>query len=171
LPPARPNEPNDQKPELPEKIASLLEVVPEPQRAALVSSLLEQFELVTETTSMMARMTHFSGPYPHPDILRGMEEVVKGSAAQVINMAVDQSTHRREIEKIVVKSQTRQSAIGQVLGFIIAIVGLTLSGFLIYKGHDLAGGVLGTADIAALVSIFVIGKRSQMQELQEKKPS
>ena len=97
LPQVPPNNPDDPKPDLPEKIVQLLNIVPEPQRGEIISTLLQQMEIVTETTSM-ARMTHFSGPFPHPDILRGMEDVVQGSAAQVIKMAVDQSEHRRELE-------------------------------------------------------------------------
>ncbi len=116
---------------------------------------------------MMAQ--HFSGPIPHPDILRGMEEVVPGSAAKIINMAVDQSNHRRNLETTVVNSLSKQSGRGQWLGFIIAIIGLGISGFLIYTGHDTAGSVIGVADLGGLVSIFVIGKQQQKNELENKK--
>jgi uncharacterized membrane protein len=98
-----------------------------------------------------------------------MEEVVPGSAAQVIRMSVDQGKHRRELEKTVVGSQIKQSGRGQWLGFSIAIIGLAIAGYLIESGHDAAGATLGTADIVGLVSIFVLGRLDQKKELDEKK--
>jgi len=157
LPINSPDDHEDPKLELPKKIVDLLNIVPEPQRAKLISSLQEEIGVVVQEVSQEVSMRHYSGPIPHPDTLRGMEEVVPGSASQIIQMAVDQSTHRRQLETTVVNSQTKQSGNGQIFGFIIAMVIILISGFLIYTGHDTAGSILGTVDIIGLVSIFVIG--------------
>jgi uncharacterized membrane protein len=116
-------------------------------------------------------MRHYSGPIPHPDILRGLEEIVPGSAAKVIQMAVDQGKHRQEMEKYVLRSQTRQSGTGQWLGFTIAMFGIIASVYLIATGHDAAGSVLGGIDLISLVSIFVLGKVAQSKDLEQRKDS
>lgn len=154
---------------LSKEIAKLVESVPKEQRAEVIGNLLEQMEISQSESMMMAKMTHFSGPMPHPDILRGMEEVVPGAAKQVIDMALSQSTHRKALETIAITSQTQQSGRGQILGFIIAMFGLGGSFYLVSQGHDAAGAVIGGIDLVALVSVFVLGQGAQKKDLQTKK--
>jgi uncharacterized membrane protein len=42
----------------------------------------------------------FSGPLPHPDVLRKFNEIIPGAAERIIKMAEDQSIHRKELEKL-----------------------------------------------------------------------
>lgn len=53
---------------------------------------------------------------------------------------------------------------------VIAISFLSASTYLVATGHDLAGGLLGTVDIVALVTVFVVGSRrySTGRELAER---
>ncbi|KJR42344.1 hypothetical protein MCHI_001755 [Candidatus Magnetoovum chiemensis] len=39
-----------------------------------------------------------------------------------------------------------------------------MAGFLIYTGHEIGGAIFGTAWLASLVSIFVLGKKAQTTE-------
>ncbi len=43
--------------------------------------------------------TH-SGPLPDPQTLREYDDLIPGSAAEIIKMASDQAQHRREMEKM-----------------------------------------------------------------------
>jgi hypothetical protein len=49
---------------------------------------------------------------------------------------------------------------GLFLGFLITIGFLAVSGWLVNGGHDVSGCIIGTVDLVALVTIFVIGRRS-----------
>lgn len=52
----------------------------------------------------MAMEERFSGPIPHPRILKGYEEILPGSADRILTMAENQSKHRQAIEAEVVHS-------------------------------------------------------------------
>ena len=43
------------------------------------------------------QMIH-QGPIPHPDILRGFDELVPGTAKRLIDLAESESVHRRDLE-------------------------------------------------------------------------
>lgn len=55
-------------------------------------------------------------------------------------------------------------AAGLILGFLLAIAFLYAAYQLTIKGHDVAGIILGTIDIVALVSVFVIGKKQNSKK-------
>lgn len=60
-----------------------------------------------------------------------------------------------------VKQGWRQSGRGQIFGFIIAIVVLLLATGLAVTGHEATASVFGGTTIVGLVTVFVLGKKSQ----------
>ena len=113
----------------------------------------------------------FSGPLPHPDVLRKFNEIVPGAAERIIKMAEDQSTHRKELEKKVIDSDIARSKWGQILGFIIAITGLGISTIIAIYGSAIAGGVIGVGTLASLVGVFMYGSKTRSLERKEKSSS
>lgn len=114
-------------------------------------------------------MHAFSGPLPHPEILKGFEEVVPGSAERIIKMAEGQFLHRTTLESRVINSDIIRSKWGQILGFIIAIAGLSGSVIMVCFGKQVAGGILGIGTLASLVSVFMYGSKERSAERTEKK--
>jgi uncharacterized membrane protein len=55
---------------------------------------------------------------------------------------------------------SRRSNVGQLFGFIIALAFLLVSAWLINGGHEVAGVILGSVDLVALVTVFVYGVNS-----------
>ena len=55
----------------------------------------------------VARVETFQGPIPPPSVLEAYEKILPGAAERILKMAENQSTHRQEIEKIVVRSGAR----------------------------------------------------------------
>ena len=82
----------------------------------------------------------FSSPYPPVSYLRGLEEVVPGGAQR------------------------------QALGFVVAVLFLGAATYLIATGNAVAGTILGTVDLVALVSVFVLGRREQSAKAQRQDP-
>lgn len=111
----------------------------------------------------------FSGPLPHPDILRQFDAVVPGSAERIIKMAEEQSTHRKELERKVIDSDIARSKWGQILGFVIAVAGLAVSAVVAIFGSALAGGIIGVGTLASLVGVFMYGSKTRSKERGVKK--
>ncbi len=110
----------------------------------------------------------FSGPLPHPEVLKKFDEVVPGSAERIIKMAEGQFAHRVELEKRVINSDIQQSKYGQILGFIIAIFGLLVAMIVTIKGSQTAGSIIGGATLASLVGVFMYGTKMRSRERDQK---
>lgn len=110
----------------------------------------------------------YSGPIPPAGQLREYEEVLPGSADRILRMAENQADHRQDIEKIAVKGGSRRSWWGLWTGFAVAVIALILASILILNNHDWAGVTLGTGDLVALVTVFVIGRVDQRKERVQK---
>jgi uncharacterized membrane protein len=106
----------------------------------------------------------YSGPLPSPEHLREYEDVLPGPADRILKMAEKQSDHRQEIEKVAVKGGNSRSWWGLWLGFAISVLVLGLSAGLVLAGYQVAGTVLGSVDLVALASVFVIGRADQRKE-------
>ena len=44
----------------------------------------------------------FSGPLPHPDIMKGYDDIVPGAAERILKMAENQQNHRFKLEEKIV---------------------------------------------------------------------
>ncbi len=83
-------------------------------------------------------------------------------------MAENQAGHRIGIENQVISSQTKESNRGQIMGFIIALIGLSFGSFLVYSGHDIAGASIAGVTLIGLVTVFIKGQNRQDKDLEEK---
>lgn len=110
----------------------------------------------------------FSGPIPPPDILEKYEKIFPGIADRVIKLTENQSSHRQEIEKFVIKSQQQQSGRGQIFAFVLAIVALIISLVATLCGYQTVGSIIGGSTVVSLVIVFITGKHLQTKSLQQK---
>jgi uncharacterized membrane protein len=110
----------------------------------------------------------YSGPIPPPEHLRGYEEVLPGAAERILAGFERQAAHRQALETKVTGAAVRAQTRGAWLGFVVAVVFLAAAVYLILRGYTWQGTVLGSVDIVGLVSVFVIGKREQRKERQDK---
>ena len=123
----------------------------------------------TIQTVTATRTEIHSGLLPHPEILSKYNEIIPNGANRIMEMAEKQQEHRIELEKMAIRLQLRQSARGQIYGFIISLFGLMISLVCILLGHELAGSILGGTGLLGLVSVFVLGKAKQRKSIEEKK--
>lgn len=110
----------------------------------------------------------FTGPIPPPELLRQYDEIIPSGANRILTMAENQSSHRIELERTVIKGDNRRANAGLATGFIFGLIAFYLSYLLVMAGHDLAGIALGTTDLVALVGTFVYGTRARKQERQRR---
>lgn len=83
-------------------------------------------------------------------------------------MVEHQSAHRMELETFVIARQQTQSSLGQWLGFILAVLFLIGAVYTTVEGFPWVGGILGGTTIISLVTVFVLGKNEQKQNLRNK---
>jgi uncharacterized membrane protein len=104
----------------------------------------------------------YSGPLPHPDMLKQYEEAVPGLAQVIVHQFSEQGTHRRWLEKTNMIHATGRSWAGLACGLVVALAGLWAAVQL----GGWAGAVLGAIDLVGLVGVFVYGSLGQRQERQ-----
>jgi uncharacterized membrane protein len=112
--------------------------------------------------------SHFSGPLPPPSLLQEYERIVTGAADRIISMAEKQAEHRQFLEKTIVVGDATRANRGLYVGGFVTLCFLGSAAFLIYNGHDWAGGVLAGLDIVGLASVFVYGTISRRAERKKK---
>lgn len=134
--------------------------------------------------TQVTQVTH-QGPIPHPEILRGYNDLVSGAAARIIKLAEDESAHRRQVENkaldanivlqeqnvVIAKQQNkvvnRSDILGQIFGFIICISCVGAAIYLGINGHDWLAGTITAIPSAAVIKSFFSSKNHQ----QQNKPS
>lgn len=99
----------------------------------------------------------YSGPLPPPGMLAAYEDVAPGSAQIILDAFQSEQAHRQKLEEDVIMGGTRRARNGQIFGFAVAMAFLAAAVVLVLTGNDVAGIILGTVDLVALVTVFVLG--------------
>lgn len=97
----------------------------------------------------------YEGPIPPPGLLREFDELVPGSAKQIIDNAHAQSEHRRAMERGILDHESRSTSRGQWFAFLIALSILAISVFLISQGKSLEGLALLAVEVGGIIFAFV----------------
>ena len=105
-----------------------------------------------------------SGPLPDAETLERYNSIIPNGADRIMQMAENQQNHRMNIESEVISSNSSQSRLGQFFGFAIGVFGIGCGTFLAYNDHETVGGIIAGGTVISLVSVFVIGKKSQQKE-------
>lgn len=117
---------------------------------------------VQEPRESLVLSEQFSGPLPHPNILRGYEQIVPGSAASIVESFVQEGRHRREREMRNVQMCESWSAAdinlqnrGQIFGFIIAMTGIVGGLLVAALWSPVGGATISGISLAAIVVAFL----------------
>jgi len=87
-----------------------------------------------------------------------LEKLSPGSIEKIVGVSIETVRNLNELNAKDGKALRRDSLLGVTAGFLIAIFFLLASWDLIKNGHEVAGTILGTIDLVALVAVFVTGK-------------
>lgn len=99
----------------------------------------------------------FAGPIPPPEVIKGYESVIPGSAERLLKMAEEEQRHRFEIDNQLTKGYLSLNVRGQLLGFLIVIVLVVAIVYLTICDHEYVAGGL-TIVAVSLAVIFVLRK-------------
>jgi uncharacterized membrane protein len=114
--------------------------------------------------SLSHQRVEYSGHIPPPAVLKEFDQIVPGAANRIIVMAEKQQEHRHDLERVAVRSGSRDSIAGVGAATLISVGFLSLAGYAIKLGYTGTGVILGAIDIVALASAFIYGTNSQRQE-------
>ena len=103
----------------------------------------------------MLTLEMYYGPIPHPEILKKYDELDPGAAKLIIENGVNESVHRRDMEKRLLKKEINDKRRGQYLGFIIGLVVILAGTYLIYANHPITGTLLSGTSLLGLVGSFL----------------
>ena len=101
-----------------------------------------------------------SGPIPSPDVMRQYDLLLPGAAERILQMAEREAQHQHDIVKNSLDAQRREIRRGQILGFLIGISSLSSSVVALYLNHPTTAGILGGTTVVGLVTVFVIGRKT-----------
>ena len=108
--------------------------------------------------------SEFSGPIPPPNIIKGYEEVVPGSANRIIAMAEKQSEHRQEMERVMINAEARDSLLGVLFAFILGTLCIVASIIIVINVPESAGAIsgalLGATGIGSIIVTFIKSTRT-----------
>lgn len=107
----------------------------------------------------------FSGPLPHPDILRGYEDILPGAAERILQMAEKQQNHRLGMEEKIIFDDSKERSRNSVFAFLLTFTVIAIGGFLIYKGKNIAG--FGTVFLGLVPIIGQFSNRKSSNSSKE----
>ena len=118
-----------------------------------------------------AHSQQFRGPLPHPDILERYDQIVPGSAKSIIDSFIVEGTHRRarDNREVAMCEEWARADVdlqkrGQVLGFILAVIGIGGGLGAIVMGATVSGAVVSSASLAAMVVAFLRQRHTGNEE-------
>ncbi|WP_338231407.1 DUF2335 domain-containing protein [Companilactobacillus muriivasis] len=103
---------------------------------------------------VISKLEMYSGPIPHPDILKKYDEMYHGAAREIIDNGVQESVHRRSMESSYLSQNVKRKRRRDWMGFTIGIVVLFLGFYLIYLGHTIVGTIFSSGFGVTLVAVF-----------------
>ena len=122
---------------------------------------------VTATHQKVA-VTAYMGPIPTASEMLRYEEACPGLPDRIMAMAEQQSKHRQEVERIAIKASSRNSTLGVIFAFILAVSTLAAGVYCIKIGEKILGTSIGGLGLASIVGAFIHGTRSNRAERKEK---
>ncbi len=116
----------------------------------------------TKTTVAEVVASQYSGPLPHPEMMRQYNEIHPDFADRIIASWEKETDHRHKLESMAVQSEidkekTISSDVkrGQWLAFWLAIGFLGAGSFLVYSGYQITGAFFGATGFIGIVLAFL----------------
>ncbi len=111
----------------------------------------ELFVALSET-----KLSSFSGPIPHPEILKGYKDVDPSFPERIISMAEREQKSRIALAEKREEESQRIARRGQIFGGILAMLIIISCVLLVLFGAHTVAIAIGTTTIIAISAIFVL---------------
>jgi uncharacterized membrane protein len=109
---------------------------------------------------LSTRRKHSPALSPRPEHLARYDTIVPGAAARILQMAEQDAEHQRAMERNALAAAVADRARGQFFGLAIGLGALGAAVILGLYGNAWAGTLLGGSTIVGLVTVFVVGRKT-----------
>lgn len=106
-----------------------------------------------------ARGSIFTGPLPHPDILKAYDEVVPGSAKEMFAEAMENSRAERIMNEETFAALRENSHKDRLFGFVLGVLILVVGLAFMFMGHPNPGAAIILGTLVAVLAIFITGRK------------
>lgn len=126
----------------------------------IVEALLEQ-QTSGMLQGLMLASSQRSGPLPSAEEFRQYGAVLESAPDRILAMAEKSLQHGITLQERASRTDAVLGVLGLIFAFVLALVVLGGSIWLIRDGEAIAGTILATLDLVALVTVFIFGRRSR----------
>ena len=123
---------------------------------------------VTGELTVTRTVEQFSGPLPHPQLLKGYNDAFAGCAERVVAMVERQSAHRQQIERMVIESNCNAQSRGQWFAFILGFLVIGGGIYLLAEGRSIEGFSAIILAVGSLIGALIYGRSEQRKERENK---
>ena len=116
---------------------------------------------VPQQEDQIVEMEHYEGLLPHPKHMREWEELIPGSAKSIFTRFENQSDHRIEIEKSVVRAKNFKLYVGPIFALVISLSAIGAGLLIALKVQPYAGSFVSLSGLAALIAPFIVSERAK----------
>lgn len=143
----------------------MTEVLPDNQQS-LDGELLDNLKGLNEEqkTEVMATLEMYSGPLPHPSILKQYKDLYPQAAEEIIKNGLAESKHRRRLENSRVWTKLLLSTFALVVFAVLSYLFLKWSVDLIKAGYKVIGSIFGGGSFLMILGTLL----SLVQTLTQK---
>ena len=125
-------------------------------------------EVTDKLIAQRVESMSYSGPIPHPRLLKEFDDSILNGADRIMKMAEQQSKHRMDLETRVVKANNRDSFLGVIFAGVVAIIIVIGSMLLIYSDKNIQGLGILLASAVAYIGVFLKSKSRDDKDLEDK---
>lgn len=121
-----------------------------------IDSIVDKVESLSEEERSLIyqKLEIYQGDLPHPKILEGYNALYQDAAKRIIENGIAETEHRREMEKRYLNANIKAHNLGQILGFVIAILIIVGGIYLILKDHQVSGSILSGVSALGVIGMF-----------------
>lgn len=148
----------------------LLDNLPGEKKKHVLQVLSGQIQPGPEERVLVQTQVTTSSPVPPAELLLGYNAAFENGGERLFLLVENQSAHRQTMEAKVIEAQIQQSARGQNLAFILALVFGVMGVALTIMGNPGVGVTIFGTTVIGLVAAFITGQRSQTKSLDKKNP-
>ena len=103
----------------------------------------------------------FSGPVPHPEILRGYDQIFPGAAERILTMAELDQKHQIELESSAQHLAAKEIKRGQIFGLVVSISAFITSIASLILSFEKAAMVIVGTTVVGLVTVFLTSRSAK----------
>lgn len=110
------------------------------------------------------------GPLPDPETLEKYNGIIENGAERLMRIVEKEQEHRHELDKRMVTAEIRFGTRGQLIAAVLATLFGAGAIYLGNNDHDWLAAIMATTTIGSVVTVFVLGRRTEPGDVEESEP-